>query len=425
MKIFLSTALAASSLVLTPAARAGSVDNRNNNSAEFIRTVSRNAATEGADIAIYNPGGAARLVEGLHLSLSNQTVAKFNRHDLVKPDVAYTSDIVSPFYPTAFAVYKKDAWAGFAAFSYPGGGGELEYKRGTAAVFPIQTNLSFLDPPRNADTYLKSIYYGFTLGGTWAPREWVGVSLSARAIYARTDINVDAGVDLPPANTSKVVDHLEEARGFTGILGVDIFPTERWVLALRYEAATPLEWEVQRSALNLDSVILDPGVRAGYIGLLRQTLRAPGTKFQRDLPATLSLGAGYVIASGLRADLSGNYYFNASADWDGAEDRHDDGYEVSLALQYDWIRPLRTSLGAMYTSSGAGSDAYQIENPALDSYTIGAGARYAFSDRLGLNAAWAGNFAFDDAGSVASLGTTADMEKYVLLYALGIEYRLF
>jgi long-chain fatty acid transport protein len=419
------TSLLAFSLACAMEAQAGSVDNRNNNSVEFIRTTSRNAATEGADIAIYNPGGATRLRDGLHLSLSNQTISKFNRHTLANPSLAYESEIVSPLYPTGFAVFKHNDWAAFAAFSYPGGGGELEYDKGSAAVFPLQTNLSFMDPPRNADTYLRSVYFGFTLGGTWAPAEWVAVSLSGRAVYARNDINVDAGAGLPPGNTDKIVDHMEEARGATGVLGVDFFPTPRWILALRYEAVTPLEWEVQRSSLNLDSVIKDPGTRAGYIGLLRRTLRAPGTRFQRDLPATLGLGAGCLIRPDLRADLSFNYYFISSADWSGAEDLHDDGYELSLALEYDWPIPLRTSAGALYTVTGAGTDSYQIENPALDSYTLGLGARYALNDRLGLSAGWAGNFAREDEVTAASFNSTAHLEKRVLLYAVGIDYRLF
>lgn len=412
-------------LALAESAQAGSVDNRNNNSVEFIRTTSRNAATEGADLAVYNPGGATRLGDGLHLSLSNQTIAKFNRHTLANPGVGYESDIVSPLYPTGFAIYKRNNWAGFAAFSYPGGGGELDYEKGSATSFPLQTNLSFMDPPRNADTYLRSVYYGFTLGGAWAPLEWMAVSLSVRTTYARTDIQVDAGSDLPPGNTDKIVDHMEEARGATGVLGVDFFPTKNWVLALRYEAVTPLEWEVQKSSLNLDSVIKDPGTRAGYIGLLRGTLRAPGAQFQRDLPAVLGLGAAYQMRPDLRADLSLNYYFITTTDWGGAEDRHDDGYELSLSMEYDWPIPLRTSAGALYTVTGAGSESYQVENPALDSYTIGLGARYALSDRLGISAGWAGNFALEDEVTVASFNTTAHLEKRVLLYAVGVDYRMF
>ncbi|MDB5106426.1 MAG: rane protein involved in aromatic hydrocarbon degradation [Fibrobacteres bacterium] len=412
-------------LAFAPGIRAGSVDNRNNNSADYIRSVSRNAATDGGDVAIYNPAGTVRLQDGLLVSLNNQTVAKYNRHKLIKPDVGYESNIVSPLYPTGFAVYKRDNWAAFGGFSFPGGGGELDYAEGSATVFPIQTNLQSRNPPQDADAYLRSLYYGGTVGGAYAISEKYSVSLAARVIYARTDITVDAGVDLPPRNSSKVVDHMEEARGVGAVLGFDAFPMPGLILALRLEGPTSLEWEVQRSTLNLESVIKDPNLRAGYTANLRQVLRTPGSKFQRDLPATIGLGAAYTFIPGLRADASFNYYMNTLADWGGIEDRHEDGWEAALGVEYAWTPRILTSTGVQYTISGAGPDTYQIENPALDSYTLGIGGRFKATDRIGLSAGFAANITFDDDMPVTSLGTTAGLQKDVLVTAVAIEYRAF
>jgi long-chain fatty acid transport protein len=425
-----SAAVLALGLALVPSARAGSVDNRNNNSAEYIRNVSRNAATEGADVSIYNPAGAVKLEDGLHLSISNQTVAKFNRHSL-KPTPSsatetYTSDIVSPLYPTAFAAYKKGPWAGFMAYSYPGGGGELDYKKGSATTFLIESNLRARLPALNADTYLRSVYYGFTLGGSYAPKDWYSVSLAARTLYARTDIYVDAGQDFPPGNTSKVIDHLEEARGYTGMLGVDFFPNPEWILAVRYEHVTPLEWEVQRSDLNLDNVIKDAKTRYGYIAKLRGVLRTPGSKFDRDLPAVLGLGAGWKFMPGLRADLSANIYFNTLANWDGKEDQHDNGQEYALGLEWTApTLPLQLSASGQYTISGADQASYQVENPALNSYVVSLGGRYLVAKRFGITLGWVGNFAIDDKADFALLGTTADEKKHVYVYAVGLDYHAF
>jgi hypothetical protein len=44
---------------------------------------------------------------------------------------------------------------------------------------------------------------------------------------------------------------------------------------------------------------------------------------------------------------------------------------------------------------------------------------------LGLSAGWAGNFAREDEVVVASFNSTAHLEKRVIIYALGIDYRLF
>ena len=411
--------------LLALAAHGGSVDNRNNNSADYIRSLSRNAATEGADASIYNPAGTVRFKDGLHLSLNNQTLAKFNEQKLANPSISYKQDLVSPLYPTAFAVYKKANWSAFGAFSFPGGGGELEYKEGSATVFLLQSNLHAFNPSRNADAYLRSVYMGGTVGGAYAPKEWISLSLAARALYARTDINVDAGVKLAPLNTTKAVDHMEEARGYTAILGVDVFPRPDLILAVRFEGPTPLEWEVQRSTLNLEEVIKDANARAAFTAGLRQSLRAPGEKFQRDLPAVLNLGAAYTGLPSLRTDFSFNYYFQTLADWGGKENLHDDGWEAALAFEYQTPIPLSLSAGGMYTVSGANSTSYQVENPALDSYTIGLGGRYDVADRFAVSAGWAGNFTFSDETTIALPPTTVELTKSVLVYSIGIEYRAF
>jgi long-subunit fatty acid transport protein len=83
------------------------------------------------------------------------------------------------------------------------------------------------------------------------------------------------------------------------------------------------------------------------------------------------------------------------------------------------------SLSAQYTLTGADQHSYQIENPALNSITIGAGGRYGIGQRLGLTAGWAGNFAFGDKADFALLNTTADLKKQVMVYALGVDYRAF
>ena len=52
--LFLSTALVST-------AYGGGIDNKTNWSAEYIRTLNRNAATDFADIAAYNPAGTVKL----------------------------------------------------------------------------------------------------------------------------------------------------------------------------------------------------------------------------------------------------------------------------------------------------------------------------------------------------------------------------
>ena len=139
---FALSLFSASLLMLETAALAGGVDNRNNNSADFIRSLSRNSSVEGGDIAIYNPAATPFLADGLHLALHNQTISKYNQQSLQVSGLEYESEITSPFYPTAFAVYKRANWAAFGAFSFPGGGGALHYDQGSNTVTLLQSTSS-------------------------------------------------------------------------------------------------------------------------------------------------------------------------------------------------------------------------------------------------------------------------------------------
>ena len=60
------------SVAFVSAAYAGGIDNKTNWSAEWVRTLNRNAATDFADIAMYNPAGTVKLHEGFTINGSFQ-----------------------------------------------------------------------------------------------------------------------------------------------------------------------------------------------------------------------------------------------------------------------------------------------------------------------------------------------------------------
>jgi long-chain fatty acid transport protein len=106
---------------------AGGIDNKHNFSAEYartLRTLNRNAATDSADAVAYNPAGTVKMEDGLYVNLSGQYAFKdysntFNgtEYDSDEPDIV----------PSLFALYRKDRWAGFAAFTIPAGGGSVSF----------------------------------------------------------------------------------------------------------------------------------------------------------------------------------------------------------------------------------------------------------------------------------------------------------
>ena len=80
-------------------AHAGSIEYLTNLSADYIRTFSRNAVTDGVDSAVYNPAGAAFLKdEGLYLGVSTQTL--FGEYSIEDDGVKYAADIFAPVVPS-------------------------------------------------------------------------------------------------------------------------------------------------------------------------------------------------------------------------------------------------------------------------------------------------------------------------------------
>src|SRR5210317_2479608 len=63
-------------VVFGSVAYGGAIDNKTNWSAEYIRTLNRNAATDYADIAAYNPAGTVKLDEGFIINGSVQFLSK-------------------------------------------------------------------------------------------------------------------------------------------------------------------------------------------------------------------------------------------------------------------------------------------------------------------------------------------------------------
>ena len=200
MKLFVCLILSiAFSFVVIRELTAGSVEYLSNQSPEYMRTLSRNAATDAADAVNYNPAGVMKMQDGLFFNLGGQYV--FKKHSAednkdkygVNPD-EYKSDKDSVI-PNFYALYKQEKWAAFFGFTVPAGGGEIEFDGGSplvrnaivggvyksyydqyyeatgnaaAALTYANTNglPAGITAANNVSSlYMKSIYYGFTLGG--------------------------------------------------------------------------------------------------------------------------------------------------------------------------------------------------------------------------------------------------------------------
>ena len=162
---------------------AGGIINKSNQSADYFRSLTRNAATDAADIVVYNPAGIMKMDDGLYTKLDILYVAK--KYSNSVPDQTpffaneegdFSTDTPSVI-PGFFAVYKQENWAGFFAVSIPGGGGKVEYDEGSAYTsllalnFWLQTGgamgLSPYSGLESASLEGDSYDIGYTLGGAY------------------------------------------------------------------------------------------------------------------------------------------------------------------------------------------------------------------------------------------------------------------
>jgi long-chain fatty acid transport protein len=159
---------------------AGGLLTNTNQSAQWVRMLSRNASTQ-IDAVYFNPAGLIKLNNGWHFALYNQSIFQEKTVTSGYPllnDGKYVGKVKAPVFPTAFGVYKSDNWAFSLGFGPNGGGGSADFDRGLATfeiplsrLVPELKGLSALGynvNGYNADISFSgtSIFWGIQAGAT-------------------------------------------------------------------------------------------------------------------------------------------------------------------------------------------------------------------------------------------------------------------
>ncbi len=433
-KLFVFLCVSCVILISSSILMAGGVDNRSNLSGEYVRTLNRNAATDSLDAIVYNPAGVMTMEDGLFGNLSVHYVTK----DYKNTVNGETLDQDDPsFVPGLFALYKRDKWAGFFAFTIPAGGGEVTYNRGSATSRIGATGLiNTLNPIYIAQglpgaaygpiAYERvtgeSFYYGYTAGAAYKFDDIISFSLAGRYISAKkknhaefqltpTELGEYAGA---PVRTA-ILDYEDDATGFGLILGMNI-DYKNLNVGVKYETETSLDFKYD---VNEDSVTGLP------FGLGSQMGVVDGLKHSRNLPAVLAAGAGYRFTPRVKVDVNFTTYFQEDADWEGAENYVDDGWEIGIAVEYILSEKLKLSAGYLYTETGITAMYALKEAPPLDANAFGAGIVYNVNDDLkidfGLGIAKYGSDSYTDTSSGTPL--LIGLEKDVVMVSAGVQYR--
>jgi long-chain fatty acid transport protein len=413
---------------------AGGIINKSNLSADYFRSLTRNAATDAADIVAYNPAGIMKMDNGFYTKLDLLYVAKDYSNSVpdqtaffARENGEFNSDVPS-IVPGLFVVYKRDDWAGFFAVTIPGGGGKVEYDTGSAYTSLMALNIwQLMGGPAGPYTGLDSASLegdsydiGYTLGGAYKINAMFSVAGGLRYISASQ--NFEGRLDLTTALPVQDVYEVElerSATGWAGFLGLNVTPTENLNVGLLY---------VTNTSLNMESDV-DKDTSGG---LITNTLGwSDGTKRHEDLPGLLGVGVSYRITPQLRAEVDYTRYFEDLAKLDSRSGRFNsasDSYDFAMSLEYAFNPQWKGSFGYMITDiKGMEPEQLFPVAPELDARTWAIGAAYSPVERLRFSF----GYTFVDYQSVTTRTTGSnspagtELEKDTWALSLGAQYRWF
>jgi len=400
-KLFVFLCVVGLIVFLSSPLMAGGIVNKQNFSAEYLRTFSRNAATDAADAVVFNPAGVMKMENGTYGNLGVFYAAKDYNNEILGTD--FDSDIPS-IVPGLFALYKQDKWAGFFAFTIPGGGGKVEFNDGSATSYAIASTLlasPFFSNIDNQEIEGESVYYGYTVGGAYAINDMVSVAAGLRYVDANKENKGTVTVSgLAPATTFDV-EYEQTADGWGYFLGINVAPTEALNIGLRYETATKLDFKTK--------------VDTDDLGILTD-----GAKEREDLPGLIGLGVAYKITPKFKVDLSYTYYLEKSAKWEGRLEDEGDSYDLAISVEYAFTPKIKASLGYMLTNTGIDADHMLPEAPELDANTICGGIAWEAMDNLTLNFAL-----METLYDSETTSTGVKLEKNIIGFGFGVQYKFF
>jgi long-chain fatty acid transport protein len=428
---------------LTSSLQAGGIINKQNLSAEYIRTLNRNAATDMADAAVYNPAGTAMMQDGLFLKADAIYFWKDYSNQLPSTPTSVnlgTLDSEEPsIIPGLFAVYKQDRWSAFFAVTIPGGGGEVNYNDGNARTAVLSSPSSpllpgFIGVP-GLGTYLggpagnatninqrieaDSFYVGYSLGAAFKVFDSLSLSGGVRYVDAYQKFKGKAQGTTGPARTVDVkIERTDEA--FNYFLGLDYAPIKDLNIGLTYMSNTPLNFKADTHDTSPNQAV-SKGV--GWVD---------GTHEREDLPGYIGLGVSYFIIPGtLRIEPNLTYYLEKQAKLEGQrfqDSMPGNSYDIGVTLEYILNPQWRFSVGYLHTDiKGMNSEDLLPEAPELDANTVGIGVVWSPLERLSLTLsglrAW---YESEKTGSASSRApANTEYDKDVWGVSFGIQYRFF
>lgn len=446
---------------------AGGLLTNANQSAQFVRLLSRNASTD-LDAVYFNPAGLTQLKDGIYFGIHNQSIIQ-TRNITTGPSFMYTDykgESTIPFFPSAFAVYKQNKWAFSLGFGQNGGDGKVIFDKGfpsfekvfrekMAPLMPALAELSALGFPVSdygVDISFKSssVLWGIQAGASYNISKVLSLFLGGRYVpvlntYYGTISNIRIGptdglqnaqeyltnaalaadavnqsllaVQLRLYSTKladQILDTKQTGGGVTPMIGFDIH-FDKLNIGLKYEHQT-------------------------IIGLKNTTKTDPTDLFtdgdltNTDIPPIVSGGVDYKILGNLKVSASFNLYLDKMVNWGKnvylqLRTIDKNSKELAFGLQYNLTKNFALSAGYLNSDTGV-SEQYQSDfSYSNDSYTTGLGLQWNMNKRLVFDAGMMlttyknSTKTFIEAAPVGTYTETYGKDTFA--FAFGIGYKIF
>lgn len=415
---------------------AGGIVTNTNQSAEFIRTMNRNASTE-MDAVYYNPAAVATFDDGFHAYLSNQSIFQTRTINTEFPEYnenTFEGETTAPVFPNVYLAYNMGNLAFSVGVTPIGGGGSAEFPKGLpsfdfqlASLVGLPAGLinqslasfgKITGYSMDASFTGSSIYIGGQSGASYQLSPMISLGAGFRLVSAKNTykghlknviLNAENG-DITGVIPDINVDAERTGMGYTGIISLAVAPSNSFNLGLRYETKTSLELETN-TKVDETEILGDP-------------MFPDGEKVPADMPAMIAVGASYDLLQSLRLEASFTYYLNSGVDWEGnREELVDNSNEIGFAVEYSLSPKIDISLGGLMSTMGANPEYQTDMSYSLDSQSLGLGARYHLSNDLSASLGFSSTF-YEPAKNSKTGVFSEEYDKTSIVYAVGLQYGL-
>ena len=353
-------------------------------------------------------------------------------------------------------------------------------KGALGAAYPknIFSEMFGSDGKYSYDSYMhgRQYYYGISIGAAYKVSDNFSAFAGLRTVYASCNYygyvrdikvgNTPLYTVLDPTKTDAADILLscdQTGLGFTPIIGID-YKTGRWNFSAKYEFKTRMRLKNKsvnqapsignlagnlRTALIakgvpevvVDNKILgDPKVQAVMGGIQSKFDTAlgeavgeyeDGKKIAGDIPAYLTLGAGYAPTDDLRINVGFHWFDDKNAtSYNNRNKKLDRGtLEYNAGAEYDINKRFTVSAGWQCTSYGLSDEYMDDKSFVVSSNSVGVGGVIRLTSRMKLNVAYFHTFyehkKTSDESTVGTntLNYTSDYTRNNNVFGVGLDVK--